>query len=151
MKFEHDVKSWLEGYQLPSSCSAFSRGFTVNWFRWHFLDERPGHFFASHHVTQKRLTEAKYRDLETRQGNGKGEMEKEIKGGTVDSIKSIPNKNVTSTRNCSWLRDIWYTSLWFSVIVPHLQSTFCLLLFIWHVFLVSVRTCRLLHRVFTGL
>ena len=27
---------------LPSSCTAFSQAFAVNWFRWRISDERPG-------------------------------------------------------------------------------------------------------------
>ena len=30
------------GSLLPSSCTAFSQAFTVNWFRWRIWDERPG-------------------------------------------------------------------------------------------------------------
>ena len=30
------------GAHLPSSCTAFSQAFAVNWFRWRISDERPG-------------------------------------------------------------------------------------------------------------
>ena len=47
------------GLRLPSSCTAFSQAFTVNWFRWRISDERlgVGHTFRSGPRDPKRMTE----------------------------------------------------------------------------------------------
>ena len=37
-----NVNASIDCETLPSSCTAFSQTFTVNWFRWHFRDERSG-------------------------------------------------------------------------------------------------------------
>ena len=55
-KYECEV----EDQTLPSSCTAFSQAFTVNWFRWRISDERPevGHTFRPGPRDPKRMTEA---------------------------------------------------------------------------------------------
>ena len=46
------AKIFVVEIELPSSCTAFSQAFAVNWFRWRISDERPGP------RDPKRMTEA---------------------------------------------------------------------------------------------
>ena len=49
----HGLDYPIDDAKLPSSCTAFSQAFAVNWFLWRIPDERPGP------RDPKRMTEAK--------------------------------------------------------------------------------------------